>query len=65
MLQVILVEETNEFAEVATLEAASTAVRNYINATCIGVREWTGGEVFDQDNCTVAHISYNGRINPI
>ncbi len=47
---------------VPSLDAASAAVRNYLDAFGLGGGNWIGGLVIDANGIDVARISYNGRV---
>lgn len=47
---------------VPSLDAASAAVRNYLDAFELGGGNWIGGQVIDAGADVAARISYNGRV---
>ena len=49
-----------QYIEVPTMEAASKAVRAYIEKNGLGGGNWTGGSLTVNGN-EIARISYNGR----
>ena len=49
---------------VDSLEEASEVCQSYISDYQLGGGNWTGGKVTDNLGCSVARISYNGRIWP-
>jgi hypothetical protein len=53
------------FAQVKTLEEASAVCQKYIYAHELGAGNWSGGQVYDENDMLVAQISYNGRINEV
>jgi hypothetical protein len=52
-----------KLVEVASLQEASRAVREYIEADGLGSSAWEGGEV-TEGRKVVARVSYNGRVWP-
>ena len=52
----------DEIVTVNSLKEAREACHRYINKNRLGGGNWTGGQVYDENEKPVARISYNGRI---
>jgi len=50
-----------QFVTVATFAEASAVCRAYIERNGLGGGNWTGGQVFEDDQ-QIASVSYNGRV---
>lgn len=52
----------NLLVEVDNIHQAGQLCIDFINYYQLGSSNWTGGNVFDENNNFVARVSYNGRI---
>lgn len=53
---------SGEWTTVYSLREASREVRRYIEANCLGPRDFVGGVVVDDAGNRIAEVSYNGRV---
>jgi hypothetical protein len=53
---------SKSFEDVQSLLEAVSACENFIDTNNLGGGNWSGGDVFDDENKLIAHISYNGRV---
>lgn len=54
--------EKNRTVTVASYKEASEVCSKFINDNDLGGGNWTGGEIYDDKNKVIAHVSYNGRV---
>lgn len=54
--------EPNKLVPVANFRQARDLCMKFINDNDLGSGNWAGGEVMDENNKVIAHISYNGRV---
>ena len=55
-----IVNEDVEF--IFTFTGASKACKDYIGKHNLGGGNWTGGQVFNDEDQQIARVSYNGRV---
>ncbi len=48
--------------EVISMKEAKTKCLNFIEENDLGSSNWSGGQILDDDNKVIAHVSYNGRV---
>lgn len=54
--------EPNKMVKVKTFKEASEACVKFIMDNDLGSGNWFGGEIYDDNNKVIAHVSYNGRV---
>lgn len=54
--------EKNKTVTVASYKEASEVCSKFINDNDLGSGNWAGGEILDDKNKVIAHVSYNGRV---
>ncbi len=54
--------EKNKVVTVTSFKEASDVCRDFIDNNDLGSGNWSGGEILDENNKIIAHVSYNGRV---
>jgi hypothetical protein len=52
----------NAYFEISSLDEAKSLCLEFINHFNLGMSNWSGGRVVDENSNFIANISYNGRV---
>lgn len=54
--------EADKIVPVKSFKEASELCQQFIEDNDLGAGNWSGGEIFNDKNEVIAHVSYNGRV---
>lgn len=54
--------EPNKLQPVSSFKQASKVCMKFIKDNELGGGNWSGGEIFDENNKLIGYVSYNGKV---